>query len=156
MTHALDGRPAPAFSLTDQHGRAFSLSEQRGRAVLLVFVPFAFSDVCTNELVELRNAADLQGREGLVVVVASCDSIYTVKAWADTHSYSSPILSDFWPHGEVARSYGVFNPLEGLAMRGTFLIDADGVVRWSVVNSKGQARDVDEYRREIQRLLGDD
>ncbi len=62
MTHALDGRTAPAFSLTDQHGRAFSLADQHGRAILLVFVPFAFSDVCTSELVDLRNAGDLQGR----------------------------------------------------------------------------------------------
>ena len=155
MTHALDGHPAPAFSLTDQHGRSFSIAEQSDTAILLVFVPFAFSDVCTNELVDLRNAGDLQGRSDLVVVVASCDSIYTMKAWADTHSYRSPLLSDFWPHGEVARSYGVFNEHEGLANRGTFLIDAQGTVRWSVVNPKGQARNVDDYRREVSRLLGD-
>ncbi|MGC4174903.1 redoxin domain-containing protein [Demequina sp.] len=155
MTHALDGHAAPQFSLTDQHGRAFSLAEHRGTAILLVFVPFAFSDVCTNELIELRNAADLQGRDDLTVVVASCDSIYTMKAWADTHSYRSPLLSDFWPHGDAARSYGVFNPREGLATRGTFLIDADGVVRWSVVNPKGQARDIADYRREVTALLGE-
>jgi len=155
VTHALDGRPAPTFTLTDQHGRAFSLAEQRGMAVLLVFVPFAFSDVCTNELVELRNAVDLQGRDDLIVVVASCDSIYTMKAWADTHAYRSALLSDFWPHGDVARAYSVFNPREGLATRGTFLIDAEGVVRWSVVNPKGQGRDIEDYRREVTRLLGD-
>jgi peroxiredoxin len=154
VTNALDGRPAPAFTLTDQHGRAFSLQDHKGTAILLVFVPFAFSDVCTNELVELRNAVDLQGRDDLIVVVASCDSIYTMKAWADTHSYRSPLLSDFWPHGDVARDYGVFNPREGLATRGTFLIDADGVVRWSVVNPKGQARDIEDYRREVSTLLG--
>lgn len=150
----LEGREAPLFTLTDQHGRPFSLEEQRGKAVLLVFVPFAFSDVCTNELVELRNAADLVGRDDLVVVVASCDSIYTMKAWADTHSYRAPLLSDFWPHGQVAREYGVFNPHDGLATRGTFLIDAEGIVRWTVVNPKGQARNVDDYRREVSRLLG--
>jgi peroxiredoxin len=155
VTPALAGRTAPAFSLTDQHGRAFSLAEQRGTAVLLVFVPFAFSDVCTNELVDLRNAVDLQGRDDLVVVIVSCDSMYTMKAWADTHSYRSPLLSDFWPHGEVSREFGVFNPHEGLATRGTFLIDAEGVVRWSVVNPKGQARSVDDYRREVSLLLGD-
>jgi peroxiredoxin len=154
VTNALDGRPAPAFTLTDQHGRTFSLQDHKGTAILLVFVPFAFSDVCTNELVELRNAVDLQGRDDLIVVVASCDSIYTMKAWADTHAYRSPLLSDFWPHGDVARDYGVFNPREGLATRGTFLIDADGVVRWSVINPKGQARDIEDYRREVSTLLG--
>ena len=98
--------------------------------------------------------AEQEGRDDLIVVVASCDSIYTMKAWADTHSYRSPLLSDFWPHGDVARDYGVFNPREGLATRGTFLIDADGVVRWSVVNPKGQARDIEDYRREVSTLLG--
>ena len=155
MTHALDGRAAPAFSLTDQNGREFVLSEHRGTAILLVFVPFAFSDVCTNELVELRNAGDLQGREDLVVVIVSCDSMYTMKAWADTHSYRSPLLSDFWPHGDVARSFDVFNEAEGLANRGTFLIDNHGIVRWSVVNPKGKARNIDDYRREVSALLGD-
>jgi len=155
VTHALDGLAAPAFSLTDQNGRAFSLAEHRGTAILLVFVPFAFSDVCTNELIELRNAMDLQGRDDLVVVVASCDSMYTMKAWADTHAYRSPLLSDFWPHGDTARSYGVFNDSEGLANRGTFLIDGQGSVRWSVTNPKGQARNVDDYRREVSLLLGD-
>jgi alkyl hydroperoxide reductase subunit AhpC len=142
-------------SLTDQNGRLFPLAEHRGTAVLLVFVPFAFSDVCTNELVELRNAVDLQGRDDLVVVIVSCDSMYTMKAWADTHSYRSPLLSDFWPHGDVARQFDVFNEVEGLANRGTFLIDDEGVVRWSVVNPKGQARNVDDYRREVFALLGD-
>ena len=155
MTHALDGLAAPAFSLTDQNGREFALEEHRGTAILLVFVPFAFSDVCTNELVELRNAGDLQGREDLVVVIVSCDSMYTMKAWADTHSYRSPLLSDFWPHGDVARSFDVFNEAEGLANRGTFLIDNDGIVRWSVVNPKGKARNIDDYRREVFALLGD-
>ena len=65
MTHALDGHKAPAFSLTDQHGRSFSLADQAGKAVLLVFVPFAFSDVCTNELVELLTGADAQVPEPL-------------------------------------------------------------------------------------------
>ncbi len=104
MTHALDGNPAPTFTLTDQHGREFSLADQRGKAVLLVFVPFAFSDVCTNELIDLRAADDLLKRDDLVVAVASCDSMYTMKAWADTHNYRAPLLSDFWPHGDVSRA----------------------------------------------------
>ena len=155
MTHALDGLAAPAFSLTDQNGRLFVLDEHVGTAILLVFVPFAFSDVCTNELVELRNAGDLQGREDLIVVIVSCDSMYTMKAWADTHAYRSPLLSDFWPHGAAAKSFDVFNDTEGLANRGTFLIDSRGVVRWSVVNAKGKARNIDDYRREVSALLGD-
>lgn len=152
MTHALDGQPAPEFALTDQHGRSFRLDSARGRNVLLVFVPYAFSDTCTNELVDLRDASDLQAREDLTILVASCDSVYTMKAWADSHRYHAPLLSDFWPHGAVASAYGVLNPRKGLANRGTFLIDADGVVRWSVVNPEGTAREVDDYRVAIAAL----
>ncbi len=153
MSNPLVGHPAPAFELNDQNGRTVSLAGLRGRAVLLVFVPFAFSDTCTNELVDLRDAPDLRDRDDLEVLVVSCDSMYTLKAWADTHGYRSLMLSDFWPHGDISRDYGVFNPRKGLATRGTFLIDADGVVRWAVVNPTGEARDVDDYRREVAALL---
>ncbi|MFW7415746.1 peroxiredoxin [Demequina sp. SO4-18] len=152
MTSPLVGTEAPDFTLTDQHGRRVSLSDHRGNAVLLVFVPFAFSDVCTNELVDLRDAPDLAEGRDLEVVVVSCDSIYTLKAWADAHHYTPPLLSDFWPHGEASRAYGVFNDTKGLATRGTFLIDASGTVAWSVVNSTGEARDVDDYRVAIADL----
>lgn len=154
MTHALVGRPAPGFRMSDTHGRVVSLEDLRGRAVLLVFVPFAFSDTCTNELIDLRGAEDLLRREDLAVIVVSCDSIYTLKAWADTHRYKAELLSDFWPHGEVSRQYGVFNPRKGLAGRGSFLIDADGVVRWAVLNPEGEARDLEDYRAAVEELLG--
>ena len=152
MSHPLEGKLAPDVTLLDQHGREFSLAAQRGKAVLLVFVPFAFSDVCTNELVDLRDASELHRRDDLTVAVISCDSVYTVKAWADTHAYRSPLLSDFWPHGAAAQAYGVFNAAEGLAIRGSFLIDAGGVVRWTVVNPTGQARDVADYHVAIADL----
>ncbi|WP_062201998.1 redoxin domain-containing protein [Demequina salsinemoris] len=154
MTNPLVGKPAPELALTDQNGRTVSLADLRGTAILLVFVPFAFSDTCTNELVDLRDAPDLLERDDLKVLVVSCDSIYVLKAWADTHQYRGALLSDFWPHGDISRDYGVFNPRKGLATRGTFLIDADGVVRWAVVNPTGEARDVDDYRREVTALLG--
>lgn len=152
MSSPLVGKPAPDFTLTDQHGRAISLHQYRGTAVLLVFVPFAFSDTCSSELVELRDAEDLADNAAMETLVVSCDSIYTMKAWADEHRYTGELLSDFWPHGEVSRLYGVFNPRKGLATRGSFLIDADGVCRWSVVNSPGQARNIDDYREALAHL----
>jgi alkyl hydroperoxide reductase subunit AhpC len=88
------------------------------------------------------------------VVGISCDCKFSNEAWAKSMgTLSFPLLSDFWPHGEVSRSYGVFNAREGLAIRGTFLIDAQGVVRWSVVNPTGQARDVDDYRAALAGIL---
>lgn len=153
MTHPLVGTAAPDFTLTDHHGRATSLAHMRGTAVLVVFVPFAFSDTCTSELVDLRDAEGLVAGAQLRTVVISCDSIYTLKAWADEHSYGGTLLSDFWPHGDVSRAYGVFNADKGLAGRGSFLIDPDGHIRWAVVNPPGQAREVDDYRAAITLLV---
>lgn len=153
MTHALVGKPAPLFTLTDQHGRTVSLEHYRGRAVLVVFIPFAFSDTCSSELMDLRDATDLADTPDMETVVISCDSIYTLKAWADEHRYGGELLSDFWPHGEVARAYGVFHPQKGLATRGSFLVDAEGICRWAVVNPPGEARDIDDYRGAITLLV---
>ncbi|MDN4478527.1 redoxin domain-containing protein [Demequina lignilytica] len=153
MSHPLIGAPAPTFAMTNTHGRTVTSAQLSGTAYMLVFVPFAFSDTCTNELIDLRGAEDLLARDDLKVIVVSCDSIYTLKAWADTHSYKAELLSDFWPHGEVSRQYGVFNPQKGLATRGTFLVDAAGVVRWAIVNPEGEARDLADYRRAVIDLL---
>jgi mycoredoxin-dependent peroxiredoxin len=62
------------------------------------------------------------------------------------------MLSDFWPHGGVARSYGVFDEGRGLATRGTFIIDKSGVVRWKVINAIPQARDLAEYQKALAEL----
>jgi peroxiredoxin len=149
----LVGQRAPDFRMLDQHGRTLTLDSYRGSAVLLVFIPFAFSDTCTNELVDLRGAEDLLGHQDVAVVVVSCDSIYTLKAWADSHAYEAGILSDFWPHGDAARAYGVFNEDKGLANRGSFLIDGEGIVRWAIVSPMGQARDLDDYRAALPLAL---
>ncbi len=152
VTGHLVGRPAPDFTLTDQHGRRVSLSDMRGKPALLVFVPFAFSDTCTNELMDLRDAPELGKDREVQVAVISCDSIYTLKAWGDAHRFEGMLLSDFWPHGDASRSYGVFNPQKGLAGRGTFLIDAEGTVAWSVINPTGKAREIDSYHEAIKAL----
>lgn len=152
MTGPLVGQQAPDFTLTDQHGRRVSLADLRGKPVLLVFVPFAFSDTCTNELMDLRDTPELGKDRDVQIAVVSCDSIYTLKAWGDANRFDSMLLSDFWPHGDASRAYQVFNPQKGLAGRGTFLIDADGKVAWSVMSPTGRARDIDEYREAIDAL----
>lgn len=149
----LVGEPAPDFSLLDQHGRTLTLESFRGVGLLMVFIPFAFTDTCTNELVDLRGAEDLLGHDSVKVVVVSCDSIYTLKAWADAHAYDGTILADFWPHGAAARSYGIFNEDKGLANRGSFLIDGNGIVRWAIVSPMGQPRDLDAYRDALPLVL---
>ncbi|RNL85325.1 peroxiredoxin [Halostreptopolyspora alba] len=147
------GQSAPDFALTDQHGQTVRLSDFRDRKnVVVVFYPLAFSGVCSGELCELRdNIADFQ-TEDVQLLSISVDSMFAHRAWADQENLEYPLLSDFWPHGEVARSYGVFDEEKGVAVRGTFLIDKEGVVRWTVVNPISEARDLDSYRKALAEL----
>ncbi|RNI20510.1 peroxiredoxin [Flexivirga caeni] len=148
------GAPAPAFALKNQHGEDVSLIERvADRPVLLVFYPFAWSGICTGELCAIRD--DLSGYTGdgaVDVLAISCDPMFTLRAWADAQHYDFELLSDFWPHGQVARDYGVFNADAGMAVRGTFLIDTTGTVRWSQVNAPGEARDFAGYREALAGL----
>ncbi len=148
MTHPLLGQLAPDFSVRDHQGRSITLSDLRGRPVLLVFVPWAFSPVCTYELEQLREADDVRAAVGELLVV-NCDSMYVNQEWAEANSFDAPLLSDFWPHGEVSRAYGVFDEERGRAQRGTFLIDAHGVVQWVLENPDGSPRDLALYREAL-------
>jgi peroxiredoxin len=141
------GDQAPAFTLTDQHGQTVSLDDFRGKqAVLLVFYPFAFSRVCGSELQAIHESVDDFQNERVQVLAASCDALYSLRAYADEAGFGFPLLADHWPHGGAARAYGVFDEERGCAVRGTFLIDSAGVVRWTVVNGLADARSLDEYR----------
>ena len=146
------GRPAPDFVLTDTHGSPVRLSELRGAPVVLVFVPFAFSGVCTGELRELRDNLAVFRAAGAHLLVISCDPVHALRAWAEQEGYTFDLLSDFWPHGRVATAYGVFDAARGRAERGSFLLDADGVLRWSVVSPSGHARDLEGYRGALAAL----
>lgn len=137
------GATAPEFTLRDQFGQDTSLAELRAdRAVLLVFYPFAFSGICTGELRSVRDDLTRFQNDRVQTVAISCDAMFTLKAWAEQERYDFPLLSDFWPHGEVAQVYGVFNDEAGMSIRGTFLVGADGTVIWSLVNGPGDARDL--------------
>jgi peroxiredoxin len=144
------GQQAPDFELRNQHGETVRLSDARGqRNVALVFFPFAFSGICTGELCEIRDNLAIFETGNVQVVGVSCDPMQTLRAYAEAEKYTFPLLSDFWPHGAVASAYGVFDPERGMAVRGSFLVDVDGVVRWSVVNGPGQARDLTAYREAL-------
>jgi peroxiredoxin len=131
------GDVAPDFTLKSQHGEDITLSSFRGdKNVVLVFFPFAFSGICTSELGEIRDS-DFGDVEVLAV---SCDHFFSNRAYADREGYEFSILSDFWPHGEVSRAYGVFNDGAGAANRGTYVIDREGVLRWKVEQGISDAR----------------
>ena len=147
------GEQAPDFELTDQHGTPVRLSRFRGaKNVVLVFYPLAFSGVCGGELCALRDDFPAVTGSDTELLTVSVDSTFTHRAWADAEGFGFGLLSDFWPHGSVASSYGVFDADRGIAVRGTFIIDKDGVVRWKVVNPIPQARDIADYAKALAEL----
>ncbi|HSJ20302.1 MAG TPA: peroxiredoxin, partial [Nocardioidaceae bacterium] len=132
------GEPAPEFTLRDQHGRPRRLASALGEhAVALVFFPFAFTGVCAGELRALRDNADRIERAGAEVLAISCDPMFALRVMADQDRLEMPLLSDFWPHGEVAAAYGVLDTERGCPTRSTFVLDRDGIVRWSIHNAMG-------------------
>ena len=147
------GDEAPDFELKDQHGTPIRLSSLRGeKNVVLVFYPLAFSGVCSSEMGAMRDFFPEAERDDVEVLTVSIDSVHVHRTWAEIEGYEFALLSDFWPHGAVAKSYGVFDEERGLATRGTFIIDKSGIVRWKVVNAIPQARDVADYQKALAEL----
>ena len=148
----LVGDRAPGFGLRDQDRQVVSLADLRGTPVLLVFYPFAFSARCTGELCRLRDDLADYTDAGVRVLAISTDPVFSLKAFRDAEGLDFPLLSDFWPHGEVARAYGVFDERAGMAVRGTFLVDADGVVRFTEVNGPGDVREQSGWKDAVRSL----
>jgi mycoredoxin-dependent peroxiredoxin len=138
------GDAAPAFDLRVDGDERVRLDDFRGRRnVLLVFHPYAWTPVCEEEARDLQeNLPSFESAETDVVLVA-CDPPASRQAWKRELGLTYTLASDFWPHGEAARAYGVFDDSTGAPVRGTFLIDKDGLVVWSLVN------DADTRRREL-------
>jgi peroxiredoxin len=147
------GDKAPDFELVNQHGESVKLSSFQGKKpVVLVFYPLSFSGTCTEELCELRdNFSDFESKD-VELMAISVDSKYTQKLFAEKEGYKFQVLADFWPHGGVAQSYGVFKEEAGIAIRGTFLIDTEGVIRQMFVNGPGEARDLASYHQALAAL----
>jgi len=147
------GRLAPDFELKNQFGEPVRLSSYRGsKNVVLVFYPKAFTATCTGELCAIRDESSVFENDDTVVFGISCDTTATLKVFAEQEKYEFSLLSDFWPHGEVSQLYGVFFEPGGFPLRGTFIIDTEGVVRWAVVNSPGDARRTSDYREALAAL----
>lgn len=147
------GSVAPDFTLPDENKRPVTLSEV-GAPVLLVFFPFAWSGVCTSEFCELRDDLSVFTDAGVQVFGVSTDTAQSLKPWVADQGYTFPFLSDFWPHGAVAQAYNVFFDKAGMALRGTFLLDADRVVRFAEVNMPGDRRDQSAWKRAVESLAG--
>ncbi|WP_127127425.1 peroxiredoxin [Georgenia sp. SYP-B2076] len=146
------GTPAPDFELPDTQGTPVRLKALRGSPVAVVFFPFAFSRTCSSELCELRDNLGDFAERGVRLLGISTDAMFAQRAWAEQEGFGFDLLSDFWPHGAVARAYGVLDEANGHALRGSFLVDANGLVRWSIVNPRGQARALSSYRAALAGL----
>src|SRR5262249_43032300 len=147
------GAQAPDFVLKDQNNQEVRLSDFRGvKNVLLVFYPLAFTGVCQGELCQVRDNLNDFVNAGVQLLTISVDSPYTHKAWAAREGNEFPLLADFRQEGAVAQGYGVFNAEQGLANRGTFLVDRTGVVRFAEMNLPGEARNQDGWRKALAEL----
>lgn len=147
------GATAPDFTLTDQTGAPVQLSEVvRDRHALLVFFPFAFSSICTGELLEIQLNVDEFVNERVQVYAISCDPGHAQAAWAAHEGYRFPLLSDFWPHGAVSRAFGVFDEESGMAVRGTFVVDPQMRIVWRLVNEPGEQRDIGVLHAAVKHL----
>jgi peroxiredoxin len=135
------GDRAPEFDFEETRERRIRLSDFLGRRnVLLVFHPFAFTPLCTEEALDLQeNLASFRNAETDIVFV-SCDTAPARQAWREELGAEYTFGSDFWAHGANAKAYGVFDEATGAPVRGTFLIDKEGTVIWSLVNDVGSRR----------------
>jgi peroxiredoxin (alkyl hydroperoxide reductase subunit C) len=147
------GDVAPDFTLRDQNNGQVTLSQFRGqKAVLVIFYPLAFTGICTGELCTVRDDLPTFQNDEIQTLTISVDSPYSHKIFAEREGYEFPLLADFWPHGAVAKAYGIFNDDVGFANRGTFLVDVDGIVRFREMNSPGEGRDPQAWRDAIKKL----
>jgi peroxiredoxin len=138
------GSEAPDFTLVDQHGSPYRLSDLRGKkSVLLVFYPAAFSGVCTGELTGFRdNLGDFE-TDTTTLAAISCDPVFSIRVLADRDALFFPLLSDFWPHGEVSSAYDVFDAGKGTPTRSSYVVDRDGRISFALHNAPGEARDLE-------------
>lgn len=135
------GDRAPEFDLEVNKNERVRLADFSGRSnVLLVFHPFAFTPVCEDEARDLQENLEAFRNAQTEIVFVSCDPSAARQAWKKELEAEYAFASDFWPHGAAAKAYGVFNETNGAPHRGTFLIDKDGAVIWSLVNIKDERR----------------
>ena len=144
------GQTAPDFTARNQHGQEITRASLLGTPAVLVFYPWAFSGICTGELCALRDDLAQFSAVQARVLAISCDPMFALRAFAESEGLTFDLLADHWPHGQIAQSYGVFDAEWGVARRGSFVLDADGRVSWSVVNGIGEARSIAAHLQALQ------
>lgn len=139
----LVGTQCPGFTVRDTHGDAVGPADFIGSPALILFFPFAFTPICEAELTDLD--ARLADFDDVALLAISCDSVASLRAWQEDQDLGFELGSDFWPHGEAAQSFGVFDEVTGHPLRASFVLDPEGRVAWSVINPAGMGRPVQPY-----------
>lgn len=128
------GAKAPDFTLPKTPDEKVSLSDYRGKPILLIFFPAAFSPPCTDEVSLFNDSLpDFEDYDTQLIGI-SVDSAWSNMAFAEQRNIVFPILSDFQPKGEVGRKYGIYDDQNGIDQRALFVIDSDGMIRWSYLS----------------------
>jgi peroxiredoxin len=141
------GTPAPDFTLLNQNREPVSLDDLKGARSVIVFIPFAFTGTCESELCQIRDEYSLFNDSDTRVVAITCNTLHANRVWSDQQGFQYDILSDFWPHGAVARKYDTFNEGYGYAERTTYFLDEEGTITGLTRSENlGEARDFDDYR----------
>jgi mycoredoxin-dependent peroxiredoxin len=147
------GDKAPDFSLKDQQNNTVTLEDLKGQKALVVFIPFPYTGHCNNEACALRDDFDSLKELGAQVVIINVHAAPYNRKWAEEHELPFPVLSDFWPHGAVAQAFGSFNDQIGTAMRVSYVLDKDGVVREIIrTDSLGQPREHAAYAEALSKI----
>lgn len=123
------GEKAPNFKLKDQNEKAVQLTDFKGKKVLLSFHPLAWTGVCAKQMLSLEKNREKFKEFNTVALGISVDPVPSKAAWAKSLNIkSTKLLSDFWPHGEVAKKYGIFSKSQGFSFRVNIIIDEKGRV----------------------------
>lgn len=141
------GTPAPEFTLLNQNREPVALDDLKGSRSVIVFIPFAFTRTCEGELCQIRDEYSLFNDSDARVAVITCNTLHANRVWSDQQGFQFDILSDFWPHGSVARKYDTFNEGYGYAERTTYFLDVEGIITGVTHSDQlGEARDFEAYR----------
>lgn len=140
------GTVAPDFTLYDQNREQLSLEDLKGHNALIVFIPFPFTGHCDNEGCQLRDGLAALGDLDAKVVVITTHALPTNAKWAAENGFEFPVLSNFWPHGDVVQAYDAFNEAVGSANRVTYVLDRNGIIRDVIAtDSLGTPREFELY-----------
>lgn len=151
MTVVAVGDRVEAFDGVNQFGQGVAVGS--GSPWLIFFYPFAFTGICSSELRMLEDMRRPLRDLGVRLAAVSCDSMFALRVFSDAEHFSFDLVSDHWPHGEIANRFGVFDGQRGCALRGSFLLDRESTVRWRTIQDLGQPRDLPAHLNAARDLV---